>query len=281
MGAFHKFWQTFFYALNPGRYDKLSKNIGHAFFYYAAMLFVVFLATGLLFIPTLFSLPDRVNQELQKFETLEMSFNYTLKEPILLPHRNPVLVIDTVDNPDPIQEGTVIVSGDSFYFQPFPYADRLVIRNNDNILHKPAETAALASMLILYGAPVVFIVGYVYHFIKYLIVIFVASFACFVLARVARFSIDYHSMFIVSMYASTVMACLSLITKPFTPSIGYLEYIVFAVYLLLGTLTVGDFADTSAAQNHPAAKSSRPPHQRTFDDDDEDEKAFGSFFKKR
>ncbi|MBI1970328.1 DUF1189 family protein [Candidatus Woesearchaeota archaeon] len=243
MGRLQEFWSMFLTSLNPTRYHRLEPTLSKSLFYFVSMVFMVFLLTSILYIPSLLTLPSYVQKELNKFDSLQISLDYKLKEPIVVPKNNPLIVIDVIDNPKPVQEGIIIITGNELYYQPYPYAQRRVIRNDDNLLQKGNELSGLFGMLAVITAPVIFVAGFLYFFLKYIVIILIASVIGYLLARIAHFGIEYQDMFRVGLHASTAMVVIGLLTRPFIPTTGYLEYIVFMIIFLLGTLKMGDFEE--------------------------------------
>lgn len=264
MGWLKRFWDTFTASLNPARYDKLDHRLSASFRYYAVMILFMILLTGVLFIPSLFSLPERVQQEMRKFDSLNVTMDYKLKEPIIIPRHDPILVIDVIDNPTPVQDGMFVINGDSFSYRPYLYGKPAAIRSQDNILETTSGAGPLFQMLVVLGIPVLLVSSYAYFFIKYLIIVVVASVIGFILTRVARFAIDYVDTFRIAIHASTIMAGLGLLTKPFTPTISYLEYIVFALFFLLGILKLGEFEEHGNKHEPLLRTGSGPYHKRGY-----------------
>jgi len=47
------------------------------------------------------------------------------------------------------------------------------------------------------------------------------------------------------LFASTPMITLALLTKPYVPSLGYLEYLIYLIFFILGCIKIGDFEEVA------------------------------------
>ena len=246
MSVLFELLKTTLTALNPYKYDELvDRKKRHALQYFVMLLLLVFILTAILFIPTLTLLPSYMQEEFSKFTKLSVTLDYEQTEPIKVPKVHPVITIDTVNPRESIEEGYILISKGSVFYRFTGFTKGTMI-STDDLLSASGFSKILTSIFIML-APMLIVMLYLFHAVKYLIVIFAVSAIGFIFSRVVRFGIEFYDCIKVGMYASTPMILLGLLTKPFVPSVGYLEYLVFLAYFIVGVFKVGDFEEVVKA----------------------------------
>ena len=238
-------------ALNPTKYDLLAKTRKRdATKYFLGMCALVFAITLLLMIPNLFSVPGTIGEEFSKFERLKVDLDYHQAEPINLPEHNPVLTIDTTPAREKDYPGFFLITDQSFYYRP------TTMFSGKRVPLGEEESSGIGNIMIsllILSAPTLIALTFIYSIIKYGILILFTSFFAFVFARVIRFGVSLRQTTIIAIFATTPMVLLAMLTKPFVPSLGYLEYAVFFIYFFLGCVKVGEFEEVhkpSERQRH-------------------------------
>ncbi len=242
-------------TFNPTRYDTLvALKKRQAILYFIQMTALVFGIALLLMIPNLFSVPQMISDEFSKFERLEIDVNYSQVEPINLPQYNPVITIDTTPTPEKTLSGFLLITDRSLYYRltPFTKGDRIALEEEN----ATGIGNVVVSLLVL-SLPTLLVLTYLYILLKYAIIICLVAVVSFILARVARFGLELHQTFKIALFASTPMIVLALLTKPYVPSLGYLEYIVYLIFFILGCIKMGDFEEVKKAGERGQGKDNR------------------------
>ena len=230
-------------AFNPTQYDTLvALKKRQAILYFIQMTALIFVVTLLLMIPNLFSVPEMIHNEFSKFERLEIDVNYSQVEPINLPEYNPVITIDTTPAPEKTLSGFMLITDRSLYYRltPFTKGSRIAIEQENTT----GIGNVVVSLLVL-SLPTLLVLTYLYILLKYGIIICFVALLSFILARVARFGLELPQTFKIALFASTPMITLALLTKPYVPSLGYLEYLVYLIFFILGCIKIGDFEEVA------------------------------------
>ncbi len=236
------FIQTVFHALNPKQYHKLGRfSLKSSFVYFFTLIFAAFIVMSALFVPALFSLPDTIAQEFGKFNDLAVQIVYDQKEPVVLTENYPLVTIDMKNSYEDIDEGLLLISKDATFYRLLPYGGTSKISDSQNLLENSDEVGELLAVLAFIATPMVLAYAYVYFVIKYIVAVALLALVGFVVARVARFDISFHDTMRAGLFAATPMVLVDMLTKPFIPSVGFLEYLVFIIYFVLGCLVLGEF----------------------------------------
>lgn len=228
-------------SFNPTKYHTLMDvKKRRAITYFLQMTALVFVVTIILMIPNLFAVPEIVSDEFSKFNRLQIDLDYEQTAPINLPQNNPILTIDTTPTREKEFSGFMLITDQSFYYRltPFTKGTRIALEDEASA----GISNVIVSLLIL-SLPTMIVLTYIYSVIKYLIIIGVLALIGFVLARVIRFGITIQQTFKVALFAATPMVVLALLTKPFIPSLGYLEYVVYIIFFVLGCIKIGEFEE--------------------------------------
>lgn len=233
---------TILMSFNPTKYDQLVANRKRqALWYFCSMVFVVFILTSLLMLPNLFSLPAYLKDEIAKFDQLKVNVEYQQKEPVVITTNQPILTVDTINEHDDIKDGTVLITKNAIFYRFLPFGPGTKITTGEE--NSVQGLNVILMMLFVAALPVLLITIFLYGLVKYLLVILLAAIIGLIVARFVRYGLTFKEVFNISMFAGTPLVVLGLLTKPFIPSLGYLEYVIFVVYFFLGCLKVGDFEE--------------------------------------
>ncbi len=231
---------TILQSFNPHNYEKLvARRKRKAVTYFCLMTLCVFALTSILMIPSLFSLPQYLSEEINKFNELKVNIDYEQKEPVYLTKNMPIITIDTVNEHEHIKEGTLLISKNNIHYRILPFGKGTSMPTSaENSLQ---GVDLLLTILFVAALPVLLIGVFVYGLIKYLAFIAIVATLGFVLARVTRFGLSFKEVFNISIFAGTPLVVLGLLSKPFVPTVGYLEYLAFFIYFILGVVQIGEF----------------------------------------
>lgn len=244
MSRFNEFITTVITSLNPKKYDILEiRPLGAAVGYFFLMIFAAFIVMCLLWLPNLLTAGDYVSEQFDKFSELSIEVVYEQKEPIIITKDYPVIIIDTLHDYDEIEQGVLLITENKTLYRPFPFMRTQVLQDTKNLAQNNDQASVFLTILVLLMLPMVLAFAYLYFAIKFSIVIIIATIIGYIFVGLLRFQISFEQLVKVAMYASTIMVTISLLSKPFTPDVSYLEYLAFAVVYILGIIKVGEFEE--------------------------------------
>lgn len=237
-----RFVQTVLHALNPKQYHHLAGlPLKSAFGYFFALILAVFILMSVLWIPALFSLPDTISREFGKFNDLSVEIIYDQNEPVVLTKEFPLVTIDMKNSYDGINDGLVLISKDATFYRFLPYGGSGKISDSQNLLENKDELGRFLAVLAFMAVPMILAYAYVYFAVKYIVIVVLVALVGFVIARVVKFEIRFSDTMRAGLFAATPMVLIGMLTKPFIPSVGFLDYLAFIIYFILGCLVLGEF----------------------------------------
>jgi hypothetical protein len=241
---FKKLIITILQSFNPSNYEKLvARRKRKAITYFCLMSLCVFVITSVLMIPSLLTLPSYLSDEINKFSELKVNIDYEQKEPVYLTKNMPIITIDTVNEHEHIEEGTLLISKNKVHYRLLPFGKGTTRETSEE--NSLQGVNILLTILFVAALPVLLVGVFLYGVIKYLVFIAIVATLGFVFARIIRFGLSFREVFNISIFAGTPLVVLGLLSKPFVPSLGYLEYLAFFVYFLLGAVQIGEFEHVS------------------------------------
>lgn len=240
-----QFFKTMWLALNPWRYDEARQlSTKNAFKYFFSFLFMIFVLSILLMLPSLVGFVDK---QLDNFETLEVSMNTSMKKAVVFPEKEPYITIDTRKPERELKEGTLLLTEENLHRKMFlgnvkkhaldPYNDLL---SNEGIV-----IAALVLML-----PSLLFLFYLGYAIKILILIFAVVLLGFIITRIVKFDVLLKDAIKTGLLAATPMIIIDLIRMPFGFNVYYAQYIAFLLFFIVGIIKIGEFEGTRPGRKH-------------------------------
>ncbi len=231
-------------SLNPSKYDKLHKTKSStALAYFFMVVLCTFLVMCLLFIPQVLTSGSYIQDKIEAFDELKINIEYDQVEPIYIPEKYPLITIDTIGNYSTLEDGMLLISEDATYYRVLPFGRVNVIEDSEDMLERSDEVGKFLSILGIMMLPMVMVFAYAYFTIKFLLIAIIGGFVGFIFARIARLSFDVGELIKLSLYASTIMILVGLITKPFVPCIYFLDIVLYAIFFLLVMIKLGEFEE--------------------------------------
>ncbi|PIN86997.1 hypothetical protein COV19_02280 [Candidatus Woesearchaeota archaeon CG10_big_fil_rev_8_21_14_0_10_44_13] len=236
------FFKTVLMSLNPAAYEKLAETkMTTAINYFISMVAAVFIVMCLLFIPALVMMPGSIEDALGNFKTLDIRINQSMKGPIYIPASGTKITIDTSKEYNDVENGNIIITEGAILYKFLPFTTPQMIVREGSFLENKDQIATFIMVLIVAMLPMILVACFLFHLIKYAIVILLALLIGFLVARIARFGITFAETSKVALFASTVMVIADLLTKPFLPTIYFVQYGLFLLFFIIGIGRVGDF----------------------------------------
>ena len=231
-------------SLNPSKYDKLHKTTpGTALAYFLMVVLSTFLLMCLLFIPQVLTSGSYVQDKIEAFNELKINIEYDQSEPIYIPEKYPLITIDTIGNYSTLEKGMLLIADDATYYRVLPFGRVNVVEDSEDLLQRSDEAGKFLSIMGIMMLPMVMVFAYVYFTIKFLLIAVIGGLLGFIFARIARLSFDVGELIKLSLYASTIMIFVGLITKPFVPCIYFLDIVLYAIFFLLVMIKLGEFEE--------------------------------------
>ena len=239
------FFRTIWLALNPWRYDEARQiGTGKVLKYFFSFLFMIFVLSILLMLPSLVGFVDK---QLENFDTLEVSMNTSMKEAVVFPEKDPYITIDTRKPERGLKEGKLLLTEENLHRKTLfgkikkhplePYKDLL---SNEGII---ITTLVLMLPSLLF----IFYLGYA---IKILILIFAVVLLGFIITRIAKFDVFFRDAAKTGLLAATPMIIIDLIRLPFGFNVYYAQYIAFLIFFIVGIIKIGEFEGTRPRKRH-------------------------------
>ncbi|MFC1691659.1 DUF1189 family protein [Nanoarchaeota archaeon] len=241
------FFTTVGHSLNPWSYDKLADRVFNKVLkYFFSLLFLAFFIMILIAIPKIITLPNYLSNEFMSFEKLEIKINQSMTEPITLSQNMPLITIDTITDYENIttlekEKGKLLINNKKILFKPFFKTRIYMTEDYENLLDNSDQLNKIITIIVIMMLPMLLILLFVCFFIKFALMILIGSVLAFVITRLIKFEITFAETLKVGIFASTLMILGVLLTLPHSIETYYIPYIIFLLYLILGTINAGGF----------------------------------------
>ena len=196
-------------------YDLQERKVRYALKYFFSLLLLAHILMLVIAIPKIILLSSYLDTQFSKIEQLDIDLDIKTKQPILLTDKEPTVVINTNES---ISTGykKLLITGDKIYFKESVLKTAEIDTNQyKNILGKKEVLKKVITILFFTLLPAILSLMYVYSAIKYLIIIFAVGLITYLLTWIFRYKITIRSAFISSIYASTIMIAIEVISIPY------------------------------------------------------------------
>lgn len=240
------FYRKFFGSFNPLNYSEYADyTFKLSFTYFMSLIFNIFIVMMILFLPVILNWPADLHAKFDQFEEFTLEGDVTTIEPIKFTEQNPWLVLNSKSNVSS-NAGHIVIDGGKIYFN-IPLRQFLIDLTGYSDV-KEHRTALIP--LILFGfvlmLPSLLLILYFGFAIKYGLMIIIGALIAFLIARMIKFHIGLGHVMNIAVFASTLTIVISIISFPLGININYLEFIPFAVYMVLGMARAGKFGEKKA-----------------------------------
>ncbi len=229
-------------SFSPPRYAKLSSvPITKSVKYFLGLIFLAFVIGFILMLPLIFSVKSEIQNELSKFQKLEINVDYNLSSDVHLFEERRFLSIEPASNRTTLKDEKVLVTDDYIILKLLPFVkEKKIERAEYTDLAKKSEevSEALFSIWLLMLPAVLFMI-YLGMFLKYAFIAIIAIFISFITIRTVRFEIEPQKLVNIVLFSSTVLIMVDAAIKPFFSTIYHLNYVVFVIYITLGIISNG------------------------------------------
>ncbi len=229
-------------SLNPQYYHKLAdRRVDSALVYFFVLVITTFLLTAILFIPTVLFLKTDIEQGMLGINTFTIDADFETVEPIMIPTKDPLITLDTTNNKT-LDTELLLITNEELYYNIFGEQGKTTIEKYDFSEHRKGAMDAISKFFffLIPSIATFYILAYT---IKYLAIILIAACCAFALTKMRKSKIEFRQILSLSIYTSTVMILIEVLTIPFfiskylvtySPFIGF-NTSVFAItfYLVL------------------------------------------------
>lgn len=235
-----EFFKTLAKSFFPGQYKKFLKhNTNYVIQYFLSLVFLGIMLLFIFAIPLFSSFPSYVTNKLNTFESFKFIPEIKSETEIRVPAENSFVVFTPNENKT-IKNEFVLIT-------PQKISTKIMFKHNSFMLSnffdlkKNAEFWSLfISLILVMMLPMLLFILYVFFMIKFLLVIFIFSLIILLIVSAMKFKISFRDIFVIGIYASTVLIIPNMILTALQINIYNLEYAVYFVFFLSGVfLTKG------------------------------------------
>jgi hypothetical protein len=229
-------------SLNPKYYRELAeKDISNAFLYFFILIGIAFLLMSIISVPKLLFLKADLNQAFLDVTSLHINADFQTAKPISLPKDKPVISFDTTNNKT-LEKEAILVTDKSMYYNLFGKKTEIPIGSYEMGTNRQQPSEFIIGIL-LFILPSIFAFYYIIYALKYSVLIIVLALASYVIAKVTKNKSTLKEAIVLSVYTSTAMILLEILSLPFfitdyilvySPFVGVnFSLIAITIYLVL------------------------------------------------
>lgn len=234
-----EFSKKIFSSFIPAEYDNfVQKPMKEVFVHFVLVLLVFVLLVAVLNVPKAAMYPEKFGAEFSKFSQFKVNVNATAKEPVDLW----LVSIDTNNNTNLKEEGVRFSKNylQIKYLSFMPPVKENISEYKDFIKSSDKVRGKLIFLGILL-IPSLLFAAYLYYFIKFSLIILIATIVGLVISRIAKHDIEFLSIIKVCIFASPFLM-LELLLRVF--NLGILieqlaPLVLFALWTAIAVYRVG------------------------------------------
>ncbi|MBL7050966.1 DUF1189 family protein [Candidatus Woesearchaeota archaeon] len=203
-------------SANPAEFEKLThKSIAKAFKHTLFILFVCFIIMSILALPKIISISSDIQNKFSHFDKLTLSIEAEMNSPLIFTEKNPQIIIDT-NNQLNMSKEKLIITKEHIYYKPYNTLKKINTSEFKNLLENKEKASNLLTFLIILALPSILITSYLLYAIKYLFIAIVFTLIGFIIARLKINPIKFKQILKVSLYSTTSMILIEVISVPFS-----------------------------------------------------------------
>lgn len=198
----------FRYALKtflPSHWNELSQaGVGTALLFFSKVVVCGFVLIMLLASPSLLRMPGVISENLARFDTLQLSGNFTMSSPIKLPRSEPVVIFDTSGAYTQLTTERVLVTRDRIFYRPLFTTYELSTGELKDLKNNRDTVNTFLAMLVFFLLPSVLFYAYIAIWLKYFLLILVLSLVLFVLLDLTHWRRTWKELFVICCHVATL-----------------------------------------------------------------------------
>ena len=245
-GGIH-FFATVLSSLSPKKYARLaSRSYRDAGLYYLSVVLFAVLIAGLVWLPTAIMLEPMIESELAKATTLSITGIFETSEPILLPPKSPLIIIDSSAGTTDPGSAYILFTKDSIVQRTAKGTKTRLFSEYFSVDNRE-ELARIVFFILILMVPGILVFAYVTLLVKYMIIALVASVLGYFFAKLITSGQNIHKVTKAAIYALTLPILLDIIafslnaTRYLLPvriggimTFNVLSLGVYSIYFVLG-----------------------------------------------
>lgn len=241
------FWKELGQAFLPSHWKEISQRpAGQGVGFFSRALLLAFVLILLLSLPALVKMPHTISDQLNKFEALRLSGNFTMTSPILLPRNEPLLIFDTSGAYDELTNERVLITKEKIFYRPLFKTYSIRTEALKDLKNNRDNVNVFLAALVFFLLPAILFWAYVAVWLKYFLMMLALSIIVFVVLDLTHWRRTWKELFVISCYVSTIPLLAEVIvgtlnSKLLIPilSIAGLVQLYLIPAVILAVLTVG------------------------------------------
>lgn len=210
------FFKTIGKSLYPHSYfDLQERKFRYALKYFFSLLLLVHILMIIIAVPKLILLSGYFDEQFAKIDKFELNLDLKTKQPIYFTEKEPSVVINTNESIQTEYKKFLVTNDKIFFKESLLKTSEIDISQYENVLGKKDAMKKFATVLFFILLPAILTLMYVYSAVKYLVLIFLTGIIAYLLTWIFRYRVTLKSAFISSIYASSIMIILEVITIPY------------------------------------------------------------------
>ncbi|MBN2367556.1 DUF1189 family protein [Candidatus Woesearchaeota archaeon] len=235
------------HALNPGNYNMLmTRKKRDALQYFFIMILFSIILGGILAIPIFITMPERIEKTLAKFDRFNITgIDIQLKEPVVL-LKTPKIVLDLTANRTEIGKESILITKteimwkrpklDILGFKLFN-TEKRPLSDYSNVLENADRIKGLSWLLFLILLPSLFLITYVLHMVKYLVIIGLSTLFAFIFIKIKKKKPGIFKVARVAVYSITVLVFLEVVLGAYI-SLGIFSLLIYLLFFILCLMVI-------------------------------------------
>ncbi len=198
-------WKTFvatvYRSFQPQQYTSLCRNrLGSALNHFCRLLLIFVLVSGVFSLPSFLDMPSLAQRELGKLQNISFELTAEGSEAA----RFGPLIIDLSNENASLKGQGILITKNKIEKRFLPFTDKSSISNVElkDTLNNEQKLADLIFWILLFLAPYLLILLYIYHALKYLVLIFISTSIIIMIVRTAHGDIPGKLAYKAGLYAS-------------------------------------------------------------------------------
>jgi len=231
----------------PSHWDEISqRSASQGISFFTKVLLLAFLVMILLAIPSMIKLPATISEQLNKFDTIQLSGDFNMSSPIKLPKSDPYFVFDTSGAFTELTTERILITEDKIFYRPLFGTHYVNTEQLKDLKHNRDNVKRFLAALVFFVLPSILFYAFVTVWLKYFLMILTLSIILFVLLDLTHWRRTWKELFLAACYVSTVPVFAEVIvgainSKLLVPivSIAGLVQLYLAPAVILCVLAIG------------------------------------------
>ena len=223
-------------SLLPPKYRDLCRDntVRKSALYFLTLLIIMSLITGILYIPILKKLPQEVQKEFSKINNINFNVDLSTNGQA----KFGLLTIDMTTNRS-LEGSGILIAKQRLEYKLFPFTSPKVISDRDfqELVNDPSSIQKLFKTIVIFLAPYLLILLFLYHLIKYLVLVLLISSFVIILIRTSKGDIDGKPVYKSGFFAS-IFLMLELPLQIYVESWTYNTLVPFLIFLIFLMVTI-------------------------------------------